>query len=194
MARALLLGLLLSGCVVIGPVTPSAPEDHEVAPPPLDALDRLVHDETNRARRRRDRGAVAWSDTLAQIARLHSADMARRAYFDHVSPEGRTPHDRGNTRGVECRKPIDAQHVRVGISENLYRTTRYERVVTRRLGDSVTRRVDWLTADEIADASVESWLHSPGHRRILLDPTVGAVGIGVALGPRDLVYITQVFC
>ena len=33
-------------------------------------------------------------DRLCAIARAHALDMATRRYFDHVSPEGRSPFDR----------------------------------------------------------------------------------------------------
>ena len=191
MARALLVCLLLAGCMAAEPAGSRGETSSGTRPslPPLDDLDRLVHDEANRARTRRSVQPVAWSDTLAAIARGHSRDMARRNYFAHVSPDGETTYDRGVAGGVECRK-----RVTVGVSENLYRTTRYERVRGQRMGTAVAVTADWFTALEIARAAVDGWLDSPGHRRNLLDPTFDAEGVGVALGPGDLVYITQVFC
>ncbi|MYV98041.1 CAP domain-containing protein [Streptomyces sp. SID3343] len=37
---------------------------------------------------------------LRELARAHSADMARRNYFDHNTPEGLTPWDRAEKAGV----------------------------------------------------------------------------------------------
>lgn len=42
-------------------------------------------------------------------------------------------------------------------------------------------------------AAVTSWMRSEGHRRNLLSPLYSASGIGVAIGPRGEVLITQLF-
>ena len=44
--------------------------------------------------------AIAWDETLAQVARLHSADMAARDYMDHTNPDGLTPFDRAAAAGT----------------------------------------------------------------------------------------------
>lgn len=40
-----------------------------------------------------------WDDRLATAAAGHSADMANRDYFDHISPDGQTPWDRAHAAG-----------------------------------------------------------------------------------------------
>lgn len=47
--------------------------------------------------------ALTWLQPAAEAAQAHSADMARRGYFDHVSPEGQQPWDRLAARGVGYR-------------------------------------------------------------------------------------------
>lgn len=37
---------------------------------------------------------LMWDEELAKIALAHSVDMAENNYFDHTSPDGRTPQDR----------------------------------------------------------------------------------------------------
>ncbi|MCR5878723.1 CAP domain-containing protein [Phenylobacterium sp. J367] len=49
---------------------------------------------TNTARRTAGAMALAWHDELAQAARAHAADLAQRAYVEHLSPEGFDPTDR----------------------------------------------------------------------------------------------------
>ncbi|PPK68902.1 CAP domain-containing protein [Actinokineospora auranticolor] len=44
-------------------------------------------------------GPLRWNDKLATAARKHSQDMAVRGYFDHTSPDGRTPWDRMRAEG-----------------------------------------------------------------------------------------------
>ncbi|MEA3249516.1 MAG: CvpA family protein [Patescibacteria group bacterium] len=43
-------------------------------------------------------------ESLVAVARLHGADMFRRGYFSHITPEGFTPADRGLEGGVIFRK------------------------------------------------------------------------------------------
>lgn len=47
--------------------------------------------------------ALTWLQPAADAAAGHSADMARRGYFDHTSPEGQQPWDRLAARGVSYR-------------------------------------------------------------------------------------------
>lgn len=44
--------------------------------------------------------ALIRHDDVARVAQAHSEDMRRRDYFDHVSPEGRTPMQRVQAAGV----------------------------------------------------------------------------------------------
>lgn len=46
---------------------------------------------------------LAWLQPAAEAAAAHSADMDRRGYFDHASPEGQQPWDRVTARGVAYR-------------------------------------------------------------------------------------------
>ena len=57
----------------------------------------------NAHRQARGCPALAWLQPAAEAAQAHSADMARRGYFDHVTPEGRQPWDRLAAQGVGYR-------------------------------------------------------------------------------------------
>ncbi len=48
-------------------------------------------------------GALAWDDRLASVAERHSLDMARRAFFSHVNPDGEDPFDRMRRAGIRFR-------------------------------------------------------------------------------------------
>jgi uncharacterized protein YkwD len=50
-----------------------------------------------------------------------------------------------------------------------------------------------FTARGLAEAFMEGWEHSPGHRRNLLDPDVSDTGIGVARSPNGYYYAVQMF-
>lgn len=53
----------------------------------------------NLQRARNGKGALRANRRLALAARRHAADMARRGYFDHVSPSGRGPMARARAVG-----------------------------------------------------------------------------------------------
>jgi uncharacterized protein YkwD len=90
---------------------------------------------------------------LAQAALRHSRDMVARHYFSHVTPGGAT---------------LGARVARTG-----WTRLRPE----WQLGEDLA----WVT-DASADTAVAAWLHSPPHRRVLLDQTYRLVGVGVADG------------
>jgi uncharacterized protein YkwD len=92
---------------------------------------------------------------LARAATGYAHEMARRKFFSHTSPSGSTPVSR-----------IKATHYLSGarswhIGENLAWGT----------GPRATPRL-----------TVSAWMHSPGHRRNILDPAFRRVGIGIARG------------
>ncbi len=92
--------------------------------------------------------------------------MVRRDYFEHVSPSGSTAAQR--------------------ILRSGYADT----------AGFVRRRRSRVLAENLATAGgylatpariVATWMHSPAHRANILDPTLRASGVGVALGmPRSV--------
>ena len=54
----------------------------------------------NTFRKQEGKPALVWSDSLAKVARLHSADMQVRNYFAHTNPEGETPFERIQKMGL----------------------------------------------------------------------------------------------
>jgi uncharacterized protein YkwD len=92
---------------------------------------------------------------LAEAARGHAADMARRNYFSHVSPGGEDLKDRLREAGYG--NPGDGWRA----GENL----------------------GWGTGDRATPASlVDEWLASPGHKRNMLQEHFREAGVGVAGG------------
>lgn len=63
-------------------------------------FERQVLDLANAIRVRNGKPAFAWSNTAAQAARVHSQDMAKRSFFDHENPDGKSPFDRMQAAGI----------------------------------------------------------------------------------------------
>jgi uncharacterized protein YkwD len=125
----------------------------------------------NAQRRRRGLGPLRISPRLARSAGLHAADMARRNYFSHVSLVGESFVDR-------------------------IRETGYLRGVRRwALGENI----GWGAGSRSTPrAVVDAWMHSPGHRAIILSTAYRDVGIGLAAGApvrrhssRAATYVTD---
>lgn len=91
-----------------GTIVPSRPEsvDPLIRPPSVESRDPAIGEMArlvNARRQARGCPALVWLQPAAEAAQAHSADMARRGYFDHTSPEGRQPWDRLTERGVSYR-------------------------------------------------------------------------------------------
>jgi uncharacterized protein YkwD len=144
-------------------------------------LERRLHEEINAERRKQDRGPLIFDDRLADVARAHSADMAKQGFFNHVNPDGRNPQQRARAAGYKCSRQI---------GENIFQNNLYSRI--RKVGGKTI--YDWNTIEDIAETSVEGWMKSPAHRSNLLEKTYDRTGIGVAIAANGKVYITQMFC
>lgn len=111
--------------------------------------------ELNAARAEAGRGSLQVRPALQRAATKHAEDMVARGYFAHESPEGDGPAVRA-------------------------RRERYMRGAERwRIGEIlIWSRGTTLTAE----AAVDAWLASPGHRRVLLGSRYADVGVGIADG------------
>ena len=152
------------------------------------SLEQRIHDLVNRERQKHGLAPIDWDDALARIARKHSADMAKRGYFSHDSPEGHDFSNRYGAGGYTCRVPVGAT-VHLG-GENIFQNNRYNSVTT------VNGRAyyDWNSEEDIAGSTVRGWMNSPGHRKNILTPYWKREGIGVHLTPENEIFITQNFC
>jgi uncharacterized protein YkwD len=102
----------------------------------------------NRQRRLHGIAPVRASRALGRAARLHARNMARRAFFRHDDPWGRSPGDR---IALFSSRPWS-------------------------WGENIA------AGQRSARSACRAWMHSPGHRRNILDPGFKRVGGGFARG------------
>jgi uncharacterized protein YkwD len=144
-------------------------------------LERHMHAAVNVQRQALDREMLEWDETLANLARAHSEDMAKRGYFKHVNPEGQTPMQRLQEAGYDkCRL----------VGENIHQNNLYSRVITERKRTTY----DWNSMEKIAATTMKAWMDSAGHRESILEKNYTRAGVGVAIASDDKVYITQILC
>jgi uncharacterized protein YkwD len=144
-------------------------------------LERQIHQSVNLQRSANDRQPLEWDDTLVNLARAHSDDMAKRGYFKHVNPEGETPMKRLEQAGYnKCRL----------VGENIYQNNLYSRAITEKKRTTY----DWNSMEAITSTTLKGWMDSDSHRENILQNDYTREGVGVAIASDDKVYITQVFC
>ena len=118
------------------------------------SIEAAILQEVNNLRATRGLSRLRPHSLLSEIARRHSHDMIERNYFDHITPELHSPHERVRHR---------MGHVISDLAENLW----------MRLG-----ALPHETPEETAQAIVADWLSSPGHRDNLLEPHFSHLGVG----------------
>jgi uncharacterized protein YkwD len=94
---------------------------------------------------------------LQTAAVRFSRQMVRERFFDHTAPDGTTFDERIAAAGY------------VGFR-------------------SLAENIAWGSGSEATPAEiVDGWMHSSGHRRNILQPTLREIGIGIAVGaPTDI--------
>jgi len=78
------------------PVLPEIPEVENNA----SAYEMQVLELVNAERAKHGLSALSWDNSLADVARAHSRDMAARGFFSHNNPDGKTPFDRIKAAGI----------------------------------------------------------------------------------------------
>lgn len=154
--------------------------------------ERLIHVKINEERSERGLSQLDHNPELRSIASEYSKSMATEGFYGHTSPSGETFEDRYQDAGFSCRVKISETRYATG-AENILYTFAYTNV--RDNGE--TER--YQSEEEVADAAVEDWMQSEGHRENILREYWDTEGIGVYVtenpeGPGKKVFVTQNFC
>jgi uncharacterized protein YkwD len=109
----------------------------------------------NAERARRGLSPLRTNRDLTVAAQRHSADMVRRGFFDHETPNGTTVRERVQ---------------RTGYLRGAWRWS---------LGENI----GWAAQSGATPAGmVRAWMNSPGHRAIILNARFREAGVGIAMG------------
>jgi uncharacterized protein YkwD len=146
-------------------------------------MEKHVHALVNLERTKNGLTALMFDASISAVARKYSEDMAKRDYFNHVSPEGATLADRFRVGGVQVG--------RFGCGENIFKCPQVKVSYYNRSGVLVSE--EYYSQSEIDELAVKGWMKSPGHRDNILNRNWSAEGIGIAISAGGDVYVTQDF-
>lgn len=154
-------------------------------------LEKQIHNLVNLERSKNGLVVVAWDAELSTVARKHSEDMAKRNYFNHVSPEGYRAVDRCKLAGINISKTQGDGVYYLGCSENIFQCSLVKVYYYNKNG--VLAYSEYYSQSEIAELAVQGWMSSKGHRDNILTRFWRTEGIGIAISDGGDVYITQNF-
>lgn len=124
----------------------------------------------NEARRAQGLSTLQGNETLAAVARAHSAEMRDKDYFAHESPDPQL-RDLMDRYNVTFDRPPRL------IAENIFRS--------------------WGGRHELSEADAtrahESLMNSPGHRANILLAGISQIGIGIVSNEKGDLWVTQMF-
>lgn len=106
---------------------------------------------------------LVWSDDLAELARLHSRNMASGKFFSHKDLDGWYVDDRAARLGI---------FNWIAIGENIAYLKGFP---------------------DPAVTAVEKWMNSPSHKQNILNQRWSQTAIGIAVSEDGAIYFTQVF-
>ena len=132
-------------------------------------------------------GSLVYDTMIADVARVHSQDMATNNFFGYDSSSGVSVIQRGKNAGYSC-GPFQGSFTeligldnRYGHTEDIYSVSTYH----------------WLNEDELANSIVQTWMDSRINnygRNTIWGLGYNSVGVGVAITSDDKVYVTADFC
>jgi uncharacterized protein YkwD len=153
--------LLILGALAASPVSAVCAQ----AAAELEGWRKRMLDLTNAARDEAKARALALEPTLSDAAQAHAADMLKRGYFEHETPEG---------EGIEDRYGKAGKHW-AWTGENIFQCSGCTPVT-----------------DEVLAEIHQDWMASEGHRENILDKEYTALGFGLAVDGEEL-YAVQAF-
>lgn len=117
----------------------------------------------NAERAKKGLESLRWSEDIAGVARLHSANMAAYQFFGHRGTDGTMVDDRADMLGLSSWDAI---------------------------GENIAFMQGFPDPGAVA---IDKWLNSPSHRRNMLSRQWKESAIGVAVSDDGAYYFTQVF-
>jgi uncharacterized protein YkwD len=117
----------------------------------------------NKLRTSRGLKTLDWDSTLLRAARMHSENMAKRDFFNHVGPDGKTATERIKMCGLRGWRAL---------GENIHFNQGYD--------------------DPVAFA-IERWMASPLHRQNMLNPMWSSSAVGIATASDGRIFFTELF-
>jgi len=166
-----------------------------------DLLDAAVFHETNRRREQQRLPALKYDQRARAAAQMQSRDMAKGGFVDHENPDPtkKTMNDRAKLAGLRPRALAENVASTFG---RRYKSGQpfYSREENgRKIYSSQPNgpQIPMHTYLSFAEALVDSWMKSPGHRKNILHSQVEYLGCACEL-PRnpnamETFYCTQVF-
>ncbi len=154
-------------------LTPTQPQATTTAD--LEALEQLMYQLVNNARQSHlpnfvGTAKLTWNSGLAAVARTHSADMMRRQYVAHVTPEGVTAARR--IENYRIRYVACGENIGIVYGESAHTTQ---------------------AVHDIHNAFMNQPRSITNHRGNILNPVWTHVGIGVAYNQDGSLVATQNF-
>jgi len=144
----------------------------------------------NEERQKRGLQTVSQRDSLTEMGRSHSADMAEHNYIGHEEPDGSTIESRYRDRGLlpECRLPIEGSDSYYPGAENAAHFW-VDRSVQTAEGPIY---VD--SEHDLARGLFIQWMNSPPHRDAMLVASADQAGLGIYIDDRGKVYASLELC
>jgi uncharacterized protein YkwD len=125
-----------------------------LASTPLSSYEKQLLAQVNRQRAKYGLSQLRLNDKLIASARLHSADMGTRKYFEHNAP---APNE----------EAWSARIVRCGYTRSGYRSWK--------AGENISYGAGLYSSPVFV---VDSWMKSPAHRAVILTKTFRDIGVG----------------
>ncbi len=137
---------------------------------------------TNKERAQRGLEPLSWKLNLETAAYHHSRVMREHGFFSHTSRVGgrRQPEDRARLAGIE--NPKIAENIATGflIQYEPRRPVRFLGPGKFRYSNKKSGFIEYHTYLSLADALVQQWMNSPGHRANILSSKAYEIGIGIS--------------
>lgn len=131
------------------------------------ALEMEIFNAVNERRTKAGADPFVHSQRVRLIARIHSADMAERKFFNHTNPDGIAPPGR-HQKYQGCDRP----------NENI----------------AVLRQPTTNNTETLSDEIVSLWRNSEGHNTSMMTSFDRVTGVGVYVTKNKDIYVTQNFC
>ncbi|HIH10128.1 MAG TPA: CAP domain-containing protein [Candidatus Diapherotrites archaeon] len=152
-------------------------------------LEKRVHFYINQQRIANAKAPFEYDEALADIARLHSAEMAQYNYLSHTNRQGQGPTERAKAAGYPVAKTFHNGWVAEAIGEDAAYAYAYSSASYNNGGPY---NYNWKSVDALALEIVDRWMvgHAP-HRNNLLSDDFEKEGIGIAISGGYKVFVTQ---